>query len=91
VTARRPPRARWTLRRRLVVVVVALLATVAAVMGLVSSLALRSSLQTQIDDRLREASQRAAAAPGRLDRGAAQGPAPSGAPTSGAGDKIKSN
>lgn len=86
MTARRPPRARWTLRRRLVVVVVALLATVAAVMGLVSSLALRSSLQTQIDDRLREASQRAAAAPGRLDRGAAQGPAPSGAPTSGAGD-----
>lgn len=86
MTAPRPRRPRWTLRRRLVVVVVALLATVAAVMGLVSSLALRSSLLTQIDDRLREASQRAAAAPQRLDRGAAQGPAPSGAPTSGAGD-----
>lgn len=83
--AARPPRARWTLRRRLVAVVVALLATVAAVMGLVSSLALRRSLQTQIDDRLREASQRAEAAPERLDRGAAQGPAPSGAPTSGPG------
>jgi len=69
------------------VVVVALLATVAAVMGLVSSLALRSSLQTQIDDRLREASQRAAAAPERLDRGADPGPAGSGSGSQdGAGD-----
>lgn len=62
-----PPRSRWTLRRRLVVVVVALLAVVAAVMGLVSTLALRSTLVHQIDQRLESASSRAAAAPGRLD------------------------
>lgn len=61
-----PARSRWTLRRRLVVVVVALLAVVAAVMGLVSTLALRSTLVQQIDDRLESASSRAAAAPGRL-------------------------
>lgn len=66
--AARPARPRWTLRRRLVVVVVALVATVAAVMGLASTLALRSSLLRQIDDRLDSASARAAAAPGRLDR-----------------------
>lgn len=67
MTGRRP---RWTLRRRLVAVVLALLATVAAVMGLVSTLALRTSLVDQIDERLTSASQRAAAAPDRLDRGA---------------------
>jgi two-component system OmpR family sensor kinase len=63
-------RARWTLRRRLVAVVLVLLATVAAVMGLVSTLALRTSLLGQIDERLLSASQRAAAAPDRLDRAA---------------------
>ncbi|WP_431836217.1 sensor histidine kinase [Cellulomonas sp. Y8] len=86
MTAARPPRSRWTLRRRLVAVVVALLATVAAVMGLVSTLALRSSLMTQVDQRLEDASRRAAAAPDRLDRGAAPGQLPSGAPTAGADD-----
>lgn len=80
MTAARAARSRWTLRRRLVAVVVALLATVAAVMGLVSTLALRGSLMTQVDTRLTDASSRAAAAPGRLDRGL-----PSGAPTSGTG------
>lgn len=84
--AARPARSRWTLRRRLVAVVVALLATVAAVMGLVSTLALRSSLMTQVDQRLTDASRRAAAAPDRLDRGAAPGQLPSGAPTAGAED-----
>ncbi len=48
-------------------VVVALVALTAAVMGLVSTLALRSTLVEQIDDRLESASGRAAAAPGRLD------------------------
>lgn len=81
MTGTRPARPRWTLRRRLVAVVVALLATVAAVMGLVSTLALRGSLMTQVDTRLADASSRAAAAPGRLDRGL-----PSGAPTAGSGD-----
>ncbi|GIG37477.1 sensor histidine kinase [Cellulomonas pakistanensis] len=74
MTGSRPGRPRWTLRRRLVAVVVALLATVAAVMGLVSTLALRSSLLGQIDDRLQAASRRAEAAPDRLDRGRAQPP-----------------
>jgi two-component system OmpR family sensor kinase len=72
---------RWTLRRRLVAVVVVLLATVATVMGLVSTLALRTSLLDQIDDRLDSASSRAVAAPDRLDRGEMPGPAPSDAPT----------
>jgi two-component system OmpR family sensor kinase len=72
---------RWTLRRRLVAVVLVLLATVAAVMGLVSTLALRTSLLDQIDDRLDSASSRAVAAPDRLDRGELPGPAPSDAPT----------
>lgn len=60
--------ARWTLRRRLVVTVLALLAAVAAVMGIVSTVALRASLLQQIDDRLTAASQRAAAAPERIGR-----------------------
>lgn len=86
MSAPRPTRSRWTLRRRLVAVVVALLATVAAVMGLVSTLALRSSLLGQIDDRLRSASQRAEAAPDRLDRGRAPDQLPSGAPTGSGSD-----
>ncbi|GIG26626.1 sensor histidine kinase [Cellulomonas denverensis] len=56
---------RWTLRRRLVAVVVVLLATVAAAMGVVSTLALRSSLIGQIDARLAAASERAQTAPER--------------------------
>ncbi|WP_282947360.1 sensor histidine kinase [Cellulomonas endometrii] len=73
------PGRRWTLRRRLVAVVVVLLATVAAVMGLVSTLALRTSLLDQIDDRLDSASRRAVAAPDRLDRGEEPRPEPSDA------------
>ncbi|GEL99468.1 sensor histidine kinase [Cellulomonas terrae] len=42
----------WTLRRRLVVVVVALVAVVAAAMGTLSTLALRSSLTTQLDEKV---------------------------------------
>jgi two-component system OmpR family sensor kinase len=81
VTAGRP---RWTLRRRLVVVVVALLATVAAVMGLVSTLALRTSLLEQIDKRLTAAAQRAAEAPARLDQAEASGATPPAFPGTGA-------
>lgn len=73
---------RSTLRRRLVTVVVILLAAVALVMGVVSTLALRSSLLTQIDQRLTAASQRAVAAPERLDRG--QVPVPDATPGTGA-------
>lgn len=59
---------RWTLRRRLVATVLALLAAVAVVMGLASTLALRTSLLDQVDERLTAASERAVAAPQRLDR-----------------------
>ena len=45
-------RPRWTLRRRLVVVVVALVAVVAAAMGTLSTLALQTSLTTQLDEKL---------------------------------------
>lgn len=53
-------RPRWTLRRRLVVTVVALVAVVAAVMGAVTTLSLRSSLVKQVDDKLTMAHGRAA-------------------------------
>ena len=58
---------RWTLRRRLVVVVVALVAVVAVGMGAVSALALRSSLMDQVDSRLVAANERAATAPARFN------------------------
>ncbi len=73
---------RWTLRRRLVAVVLVLLAAVATVMGAVSTIALRASLLGQIDDRLRSASQRAVEAPQRLDD---RGQAPTGTSTGSAG------
>lgn len=56
-------RPRWTLRRRLVVVVVALVAVVAAAMGTISTLALRGSLVTQLDEKLNGAHERAVSAP----------------------------
>ncbi|MCC2307438.1 sensor histidine kinase [Cellulomonas chengniuliangii] len=71
----RPGRRRWTMRRRLVVVLLALTAAVAAVMGVVSTLALRDSLLGQIDDRLVAASARARSAPDRID-GPGRAPAP---------------
>ncbi len=52
-------RPRWTLRRRLVVMVVTLVAVVAAVMGTVTTLALRSSLVAQVDQKLAMAHSRA--------------------------------
>lgn len=52
-------RPRWTLRRRLVVMVVTLVAVVAAAMGTVTTLALRSSLVAQVDDKLQMAHNRA--------------------------------
>ena len=58
-------RPRWTLRRRLVVVVVALVAVVAAAMGTVSTLALHSSLITQLDEKLTAAHHRATDGPVR--------------------------
>lgn len=58
-------RPRWTLRRRLVAVVVALVAVVAAAMGTISTLALHSSLITQLDEKLTAAHHRAADGPVR--------------------------
>ncbi|PFG35171.1 sensor histidine kinase [Sanguibacter antarcticus] len=49
----------WTLRRRLVVVLVSLLIGVAATIGTLSTLALRESLVDQLDERLDQASIRA--------------------------------
>lgn len=55
-------RGRWTLRSRLVVVLIALLAVVSGTMGVVSVLALRGSLLGQLDSQLHAASERAAGA-----------------------------
>ena len=48
----------WTLRRRLVVGIVALLAAVSVIIGTVSVLALQSSLMTQLDSQVSEAAER---------------------------------
>ncbi|KQR11891.1 cell wall metabolism sensor histidine kinase WalK [Cellulomonas sp. Leaf334] len=65
---------RWTLRRRLVVVVVALVAVVAAAMGTLSTLALQSSLTTQLDEKLTAAHRRAAEGPVVPQGGTARAP-----------------
>ncbi|MFC5213979.1 sensor histidine kinase [Streptomyces coerulescens] len=70
-----------TLRTRLVVVSLVLIAVVAAVIGTVTTLALRSHLYGQLDDRLREVSGRAAgvappgAEPDKKDAGDKRAPA----------------
>lgn len=69
----RAPARRWTLRRRLVVLVVALLAAVVATMAVFSTVALRSSLLTQLDERLVAANTRAFFGPGE---GGGDGPQP---------------
>ena len=66
VTGHRP-RARWTLRRRIVAVLIGLLAAFAGTMGVASTLALRGSLIGQLDTRLVSASERAAHAPTHAD------------------------
>ncbi len=53
-----PDRAPWSLRRRLVLAVVALLATVAIVIGSISVLALQGFLMGRLDGQLREATGR---------------------------------
>lgn len=69
----RAPRARWTLRRRLVLVLVVLLSAMATITGVVSALALRGSLIGQLDAQLLAASDRAIGAPDRSD-GYGRGP-----------------
>jgi two-component system OmpR family sensor kinase len=77
-------RGSWTLRRRLVLVLVALLAIVAGIMGVASALALRSSLVGQLDSQLLAASQRAARAPDRPGAGPqTRGLPPGDGPTAG--------
>ena len=75
-------RPRWTLRRRLVVVVVALVAVVAAAMGTLSTLALQDSLVTQLDEKLTAAHRRAADFP----REGSMQPGEVFAPPAGTGD-----
>lgn len=53
------PNRQWTLRRRLVLGIVALLAFVSIVIGAVSVIALNSSLMTKLDDQVTSASSRA--------------------------------
>lgn len=80
------PSRRWPLGRRLVAVLVALLALVAGVMGVVSTLALRGTLLDQVDARLASASARAVEAPGPRPGGAGgDGTAGDGAAGDGAG------
>ena len=55
---------RWPLRRRLVALVLVLLAAVATVIGVVSTLALRDSLLTQLDTEVRDANRRGLTGPG---------------------------
>ncbi|MEE6296115.1 sensor histidine kinase [Georgenia wangjunii] len=76
---------RWTLRRRLLVVLVGLLAAVAATTGALSTLALRGSLVDQLDERLLASAERVVGAqgpgPGEQPPGADPGgPAPGEGP-----------
>ncbi|HQY34731.1 MAG TPA: HAMP domain-containing sensor histidine kinase [Actinotalea sp.] len=59
LAAARPRTARWTLRRRLVALLIGLVATVAALMAAASTLALRGTLVAQLDERLIASSERA--------------------------------
>lgn len=78
----RSPRTRWTLRRRIVTVLILLLAAFAGTMGVVSTLALRGSLIGQLDTRLVSASERAVHAPTRAAlAGIAGSPAQPSEPT----------
>ena len=60
----RPSRAPWTLRRRLVLVVVGLLALVSIMIGLISVAILRANLLTGLDTQLRSAADRSGASVG---------------------------
>lgn len=55
---------RWPLRRRLVALVLVLLAAVATVIGVASTVALRDSLLTQLDSEVRDANHRDLTGPG---------------------------
>jgi two-component system OmpR family sensor kinase len=68
----------WTLRRRLVIAVVGLLALVSLVIGLVSVAILRASLQSELDQQLAAAAQRAH---GLVEGHSRPGPIPQGPPS----------
>ncbi len=67
-----PHPSRWPLRRRLVALVLVLLATVATVIGVVSTLALRDSLLTQLDGEVQDANRRELTGPGPEVQGRGQ-------------------
>jgi two-component system, OmpR family, sensor kinase len=77
------PRVRWTLRRRIVAVLIGLLAAFAGTMGVASTLALRGSLIGQLDTRLVSASERAAHAPARAGFAGTTGRPTAPTPTAG--------
>ncbi|WP_240645872.1 cell wall metabolism sensor histidine kinase WalK [Georgenia sp. SYP-B2076] len=79
----RPGRRSWTLRRRLVVVVLALVAGVAAMMGVFSTLRLRDSLLHQLDTELVAASGRATEHARRHESGEEREPNEAGNPSPG--------
>ncbi|MBU4215160.1 MAG: HAMP domain-containing histidine kinase, partial [Actinobacteria bacterium] len=60
----------WSLRRRLVLTVVGLLTVVAALIGVASTLSLHSNLESQLDQRVRAANERAVRVFGDGDAGA---------------------
>jgi two-component system OmpR family sensor kinase len=68
----------WSLRRRLIVQLAALLALVCLIVGVVTEFALQDFLISQLDKRLEQTSE-------RIPRGAPQGRPPGGRPSAGAG------
>ncbi|MGN8247226.1 sensor histidine kinase [Cellulomonas soli] len=81
---------RWTLRTRLLTLVVGLIAVVAVLMGVVSALALRGSLVTQLDEQLSRSSGFAQRAPERLgELPSLTGGTPSDDPSSGTGSPLE--
>lgn len=72
MSGRRRPRPR-TLRTRLVVASVALIAVVCAVIGTVTTVALRSHLYEQLDGQVREVAARVSDSGRRANRGPAAG------------------
>ncbi|MFF0287781.1 ATP-binding protein [Streptomyces sp. NPDC005262] len=70
----------WTLRTRLVVSAVTLIAVVAAVIGSVTTIAFHSYMYDKLDDQLHSIAMRASKPPGGVGGGAGELPMPGGGP-----------